>query len=263
MRNITVHWLSIGFAIFLSWTLIGVAHADAKLKILTEEDPPYSFTGPNGKPSGYGVDVVTEIQRRLGVQEPIEIYPWARAYDTIKRKPNVVVFTMSRTKEREPLFQWVGPVIENGWVFLTKKGSGVKITSLEDAKKLRGIGVVKDYAWDAYLTGQGFSNLERVVSHTGNIKKLDINRLQAIVVSDLSYRDEIIKEQLNPDDFEILYLFNAVQMYIAHSKDTDRATVDKWHAAFSAMKQDGTLSKILKKWIPSAKLPGAAKAASF
>jgi len=250
-------------AAVLFGALTSVSHANTELQILTEEDAPYSLTGADGKPTGYGVEVVAEIQKRIGGKESVEIYPWARAYDTIKIKPNVVVFTMSRTKEREPLFQWVGPVIENGWVFLTKKGSGVKIKSLDDAKKLQSIGVVRDYAWDAYLTAQGFTNLERVVNHVGNVKKLDAGRLSAIVVSDISYRDEILKEKLNPDDFEVLYIFNTVQMYIAHSKGTEKAIVDKWQVAFDAMKKDGTLAKILKKWIPTAKVPGPAKVATF
>lgn len=250
-------------AVLVSSTLLGVAHAGAELAILTEEDAPYSLTGKDGKPTGYGVEVVAEIQKRIDGKESVEIQPWARAYDTIKKNPNIVVFTMSRTKEREALFQWVGPVIENGWVFLGRKGAGVKIRSLEDAKTLKAIGVVRDYAWDTYLVGQGFTNLDRVTEHSNNLKKLQSDRLQAVVVSDLSYRDELIKQKFNPDDFEILYAFNTVQMYIAHSKETDKAIVDKWQTAFNAMKQDGSLAKILKKWIPAAKVPGAAKLATF
>jgi ABC-type amino acid transport substrate-binding protein len=41
-----------------------VIQANAQtLEILTEEDPPYSLTGKDGKPTGFGVEVVNEIQK--------------------------------------------------------------------------------------------------------------------------------------------------------------------------------------------------------
>jgi polar amino acid transport system substrate-binding protein len=233
------------------------------LQILTEQDPPYSLLGPDGKPTGYGVDVVTEIQRRIKKNDPILIYPWARAYDTILKSPGVVVFTMSRTKEREPLFQWVGPVVENGWVLIGKKSSHLKAATLEEAKKLEMIGVVRNYAWDKYLTSVGFTNLERVPEYPSNVKKLAAGRIQAFVSSSLSFRHELSEQGLNPDDYEVLMQFGTVQMYLAHSKDNDKAVVAAWQSALDDMKNDGTMAKLLAKWLPLAKVPGPARAASF
>ena len=67
----------------------------------------------------------------------------------------------------------------------------------------------------------------------------------------------------NPEDYKILMKFNSVQMYIAHSKDTDKAIVEDWQSAFESMKSDGALAKLLARWIPQAQLPGPAKAACF
>ncbi len=233
------------------------------LQILTEQDPPYSLAGPDGKPTGYGVEVVMEIQRRLKKSDPILIYPWARAYDTILKSPGVVVFTMARTRERESLFQWVGPVIENNWVLVGKKSTNLKLANLDEAKKLPVIGVVRNYAWDKYLTSQGFSNLERVPEYPANVKKLANGRITAFVSSTLSYRHELAEQGLNPDDYEVLLQFGNVQMYLAHSKDNDKNLVASWQRAFDDMKNDGTLAKLLAKWVPQAKLPGAAKPASL
>ena len=233
------------------------------LQIMTEQDPPYSFTGADGKLTGYGVEVVEEIQRRLKSNNLISILPWARAYATISRNPDVVLFAMSRTKEREPQFQWIGPIIENDWVFVAKKSSGLTIASLEDAKKIPIIGVVRDYAWDVYLTSQGFRNLDRVPEYPANVRKTKLGRIQAFVSSNLSYHQQLTEQMENPEDYKILMKFNSVQMYIAHSKDTDKAIVEDWQSAFESMKSDGTLAKLLARWIPQAQLPGPAKAASF
>ncbi len=253
-----------GLVMIALWAIFFVFPVAAQgLQILTEEDPPYSLTGADGKPTGYGVGVVAEIQKRLKNQDPVLIYPWARAYDTIVENTGVVVFTMTRTKEREPLFQWVGPIIENGWVFVAKKSSRLKIANLGDAKKLKSIGVVRDYAWDKYLTAQGFANLDRVKDYAVNVKKLEADRIQVLVGSNLSYQHELTELGLKPEDYEVLLEFNTVQMYIAHSKGNDKKMVAAWQGAFDAMKNDGTLAKLLAKWVPLAKLPGPAKAASF
>lgn len=233
------------------------------LQILTEEDPPYSLTGKDGRPTGYGVEVVSEIQKRVNNHDVIKIYPWARAYNLIKKQPGVVVFTMSITKEREPLFQWVGPIIENSWVFVAKKSSQLKLNSLDDARALPFIGVVRDYAWDKYLTNQGFTNLDRAAEYASNINKTAMGRIPAFVSANLSYQHELTMQGQKVEDYEVLMEFNKVQMYIAHSKQSDKAMVQAWQAAFDDMKKDGTVARLLKKWIPNAQMPGAAKPASF
>lgn len=232
------------------------------LQVLTEEDPPYSLTGPDKKPTGYAVEIVAEIQKRIDNKDAIQIYPWARAYDMITRDPWIVLFAMAKTKEREPIFQWVGPIAENGWVFVAKKSSKLKIASLDDAKKLASIGVVRDYAWDKFLTNQGFANLERVSTYVPNVKKLAANRIQAFVSSNLKYKHELSEQGEKPEDYEVLMEFNTLQMYIAHSKQNDKNAVQAWQTAFDAMKKDGTVEKLLKKWIPDARMPGPAKPAS-
>ncbi len=124
--------------------------------IFTEEDPPFSFEGPEGTPIGYGVAVVQSIQKVMGTQDPITMVPWARAYKTILTQPNVAIVTMSRTRAREALFHWVGPIIENQWVIVAKKSAKLRMETLDDAKKIKAIGVVRDYAWADYLTARGF-----------------------------------------------------------------------------------------------------------
>lgn len=233
------------------------AHAQG-LKILTEEDPPYSFT-KDGSPTGFGVEITKEIQKRINSTDAILIQPWARVYKTVSEEPNTVAFTMSRTKERESLFQWVGPIVENDWVFIGKKGSGVKIEKLEDAMKLKAIGAVRDYAWTNYLVSKGFQNLDQISQRKQNTLKLQAGRIQAFVSADSSFKSEILENDLNPNDYEILFSLNTVQMYIALSKDINGDTVKKWQSALDDMKKDGTFVKLQKKWLPDNKIPGAAK----
>lgn len=225
------------------------------LEILTEEEPPYSFVQPDGTVSGAGVEIVKEVQRRIGNTDPIQVVPWARAYLTIQKRPNVVVFTMSRTKARDPLFHWVGPIIENNWVIIARKDSKIQIKSLEDAMSLKSIGVVRGYAWTDYMEQKKFKNLQIASSHSSNARMLNSVRVQAMLSTDITYKSVLKAENLNPDDFEIILNVKNVKMYIALSNKTSDSIVKKWQDGFQSMKDDGTLRKILQNWLSVSKIP--------
>ena len=69
--------------VFLIVTLIvlitGHSVLCQELTILTENLPPLNYL-ENGVLVGPSVEIVKEIQKRVGSQEPIQVYPWARAY---------------------------------------------------------------------------------------------------------------------------------------------------------------------------------------
>lgn len=83
--------------------------AQATLNIYTEEWAPISFS-VDGQPDGLAVQVVQEIQKRIDNQDPIKIVPWTRGWKIITEQPNTVLFTMTRTAERERMFSLIGPV---------------------------------------------------------------------------------------------------------------------------------------------------------
>jgi polar amino acid transport system substrate-binding protein len=70
------------------------------LQLLTTEVPPMAFVR-DGKLQGFCVDIVGEIQHRLGLSFPITVMPWARAYHRAQAEPNTVLVCPKRTAERE------------------------------------------------------------------------------------------------------------------------------------------------------------------
>ncbi len=113
------------FSVVLNF-LLSFPAAAQEMMILTEEYPPLSYSA-NGTITGASVEIVREILRRIDEPNTIKILPWACGYNLLKTKANVVLFSTTRTKERENLFHWVGPlcIARNG--FYRKKGSGIRI----------------------------------------------------------------------------------------------------------------------------------------
>ncbi|MCG6919128.1 MAG: ABC transporter substrate-binding protein, partial [Deltaproteobacteria bacterium] len=68
------------FVLVASVFLISLQPAlSQELTILTENLPPLNYV-ENGVLVGPSVETVREIQRRVGSNEEIQVYPWARAY---------------------------------------------------------------------------------------------------------------------------------------------------------------------------------------
>ena len=157
--------------------LIAANLAAQGLTILCEDDPPLQYQDKDGKITGLTVEVVREIQRRVGSAEEIKLVPWARGYDAALAGPNIVLFSMARTPERERLFTWVGPVMETIYGFFARSDSRISIASIDEAKLAGRIGVYANDARDLILTRLGFTNLDRTTDNITNVKKLMAGRI--------------------------------------------------------------------------------------
>jgi len=230
----------------------------AQLSIYCEDDPPFQIVEKDGTLKGLTAEICQEIQKRIGNKDKIEVVPWARGLNAIDTRPNVVLFSMSRTAERNALYQWVGPVNEISYGLYTKANSKMVIKNLDDAKKLRAIGVYNNDIRDQYLTRHGFTNLDRVTDNTINIKKLMLDRIEAYADSDDGMPSNAREAVLSPNDLKLLHIFMKTQLYIAMSKGTSPDIVKQWNDALNSMKKDGSFKKIYAKYFPGKALPGPA-----
>ncbi len=219
------------------------------LQLLTEENPPLNFSD-GGQPKGLSVDVVQEIQRRVGNTNSIEVQPWSRAYRTASTLPNVAIFIMARTPAREELFQWVGPVSASVASLYGKRGSGLHINNLEDAKLVDHILVVRDFYTHQLLQKLGFVNLE-LVSKPETMVKMTVNgRAPLMFASNVTLPDLLDKAGAKRSDVELLYTITSLQTYIGFSLGTPKDVVGSWQAALDGMKRDGSYASIYAKWLP-------------
>jgi ABC-type amino acid transport substrate-binding protein len=229
--------------IFFASTVFG-----ANFSIMTEELPPFNYS-EDGKVTGFSSEIVLEISERVGHPKDIQVMPWARAYKSILNDENKVLFSTTRTPQREELFKWVGPIYEPTIVFFAKKGSGLSIKSLDDAKTVKRVGTYLDDAEETLLKEAGFDNLASVGDDFLNPKKLLIGRIDLWIAGDLEGIYKAKKAGLDSSDIEIVYEIKTKEYYIAFSKDTPDEEIQKWQAALDAMRQDGTYEKILDKYL--------------
>ena len=236
------------FVMMASVFLISVNSLRAQeLTILTENMPPLNYV-ENNVLVGPSVETVREIQRRVGSHEPIQVYPWARAYKMSLEQENVVLFGMTHSEERHDQFKWIGPLATKRDILVARKGSGIKIDSLEDAKKVKSIGTLRDDTRERLLESLGFTNLEPVSDEQLNAKKLVLGRIDLWTYKIPGLRTVCELAGVDYNEVEEVYHLREITLDIAFSKKTSDSIVQKWKNAFDEMLADGTIRQIRKKW---------------
>ncbi|WP_428605336.1 substrate-binding periplasmic protein [Sedimenticola sp.] len=219
------------------------------LRVLTEELPPLNFT-ENGRLTGLSVEMVREIMRRTGQQDEIQSLPWARGYRAAQEEPNVVLFSTTRTEERETQFKWVGPLAPFSYVFYKKRGSTITLKTLDDARQVGSIATYRDDAREQFLEEQGFTNLDSSPKLVSCARKLLEGRVDLWLDSNLTAYQVVQQSGEDPRKIEPVLVVKTNYLYIAFSKQTDDAVVERWQKALTAMHRDGTFQRIFERWLP-------------
>ena len=131
---------------------------------------------------------------------------------------------------------------------MAKKGSGIKINSLEDAKKVNRIGTLRDDTRERLLESLGFTNLESVSDEQMNAKKLVLGRIDLWTYKIPGLRTVCDLAGVDYTEMEEVYNLREINVDIAFSKKTSDSVVEKWRGAFNEMLADGTIMQIRKKW---------------
>lgn len=221
------------------------------IQMMTEEYPPVTFM-KNGKVSGFVTEMVREICARQGIPDNILLTSWDEAYKVALSNPNVVLFSAERTAEREKLFQWVGPVGKNNANFYAKKGAGIRINSLDEARKLSAIATTANWFTEQDLKKRGFTNLVSAPLPTDNVRMLMQGEVKLTVFTDITVAEIVKNAGYTMDDLEPVFTLSSTYFYIAMSLGTPPEMVKKWQSELDELKEAGTFEKIYRSYLPNA-----------
>ncbi|WDE04279.1 transporter substrate-binding domain-containing protein [Thalassomonas viridans] len=218
-------------------------------RLISVIEPPANYLNARGEPDGFVTDIIRTLQEELNNHSKIEFIPEARALKIAEQNANVILFSFSRTPEREQKFHWLGQVQSKKWHIITLKTRQLAIDSPGQLKTLPSIGVVRGDVREAWLIAQGFSNISSVASHEQNIRRLLTGRVTAILYELQGLRHLTASLRLEPDTFESVYIANQSDVYILMSKQgTSPTLLRRWQQAFSQLRHSGKLGQIARKW---------------
>ena len=214
--------------------------------MITEEWAPYNYR-ENGRLTGMATEIVRAIMALTGDDFEITLLPSMRTTRTLQSQPRTIMYSLFRTREREPLYKWVGPILEESIHPYQRADASQPIDTLEQLLQAprvttRHAGLVPDT-----LESLGFRNLDRSANQNVQLYRMLLAGRTQIIVGDtpagVAYYSRLLQIPAGTLRQIPLELFRS-SLYIAFSRDSSEAVVTRWAEALDQLRSSGKLEQI-------------------
>ncbi|WP_122446074.1 substrate-binding periplasmic protein [Pseudomonas viridiflava] len=235
-------------SVLLCLLLSASARAD-HYQVVTEEWAPYNYS-ENGQLTGMTTEIVRAIMKVTGHEFTIVLAPSMRASHILKMRPRTIMYSMFRTPERELLYKWVGPILEES-IHPYQLATATPVTSLEQllhAPQIttRHAGLLPDM-----LQSLGFKNLDKSATESVQLYRMLLNGRTSIIIGDTDAGVAYHSRQLNIAPGTLrqvpIELYRS-SLYIAFSRDCEDELVASWANALETLRQSGELGRIQQRY---------------
>jgi len=191
------------------------------IQFITEDYYPVNFVD-NGTLQGISVDLMDLILQKMGSdinKSSFKVLPWSEGYNLVKTTPDTVLFTITKTPERENDFLWAGPFFTDRDFIYTNED--VNLSEKSDIAALK-IAVIKDdrSVTSALNAGADENNFVEVSTVEDAIKLVDDGSADAFVYGAYPAQLAIKEYAKDPSKFAQTKEIGSFQDYIAFNPDT-------------------------------------------
>ncbi len=226
-----------------------------QFRFLTEQYKPLNYV-ENGNLTGLGPEILKSICNRYNIPFEVNVLPWEEAYNLVLQHDNAVLFSAVLNSTRKDLFKWAGPITSLDWFFYSSAQNQIQLNSLEDAKQVNRIGVIKDHSITQYLIEEGFTNLVYIQN--------DIDAFDQLLNGDIDLvpSDRIAAEAALKEIAMSYYLVNAElkiltdMLYFAFNKNVPDYVIADFQKEIDRMKSDGRLESLHEEFMDTPNFPG-------
>ncbi|WP_203141382.1 substrate-binding periplasmic protein [Marinobacter mangrovi] len=232
--------------------MTGCATATEELRVYTEQYPPYNMTN-NGMPfahsaddiTGLCTDVLKALLAKTDLKHSIKLRDLSYGLNRTEEHPNHGIYCVSKTDEREPFFNWVGPLSSIKWTLFAKPGSSIELDDLDDARKYR-IGGYKGDVMTNYLKEKGFDVL--AISNNGlNARRLVEDQIDLWVADGLA-GPYLAADAADVTNLKRVLVFKETPMYLAVNKDSDPDILNALNEAYRKLVESGEKEAISRAY---------------
>ena len=154
-------------------TLANQAGARDSVQVVTENWYPYNYLDENHQVVGQSTALVKQILNDADVDFSLALYPWTRAMSLASDVPNVLIYTILRTADREPDFHWICPIAPKRLhtLYRLQQRRDIVVNSLQDVNSYS-IAVTRDTFLHKFMLTQGLReghNLQLTADDNVNI----------------------------------------------------------------------------------------------
>ncbi|MEH8019480.1 transporter substrate-binding domain-containing protein [Rheinheimera muenzenbergensis] len=218
------------------------------LRLLTEHSPPGMYLDEQGKVAGVTVDLIRILQRRLNEAGEIELLPWARAFELARSQSNIALFETARSKDRENLFKWVGPL---KLIQTALYGHSSRFEPDLNSARLNPRLIACDYVNSqniSFLKSTGFDDTRNLIltsKHGECFNLFTAGKVDLIILNDAAAAQ--VEASLQAAGNSGLFRVNTLQeteLYLAFSRDVSDDRIAAWQQALEQSYRDGTMRQL-------------------
>lgn len=235
----------------LAWAIVGSVQAKSgpQVELYTEDSPPLNML-VEGRIIGSSVEKVVRLFSLAGLDQHLELLPWARAYQYALDKPNSCVFSTTRIPEREGLFKWIGPLARSAWLLYARKEEAVALQSIEQARGESISGYHADAVAES-LSARGYA-VDFSSNELAGVRKLLAGRVKYWATSQYSALT-LIQQHHWQDKVAPVLQFNRVDLYLACHRNFPESSLRALRESWQQMQKDGSANAIderYRQWSP-------------
>lgn len=227
------------FTIFISW----YTSAD-NIRVVTEHLPPYQIAENGQVVGGSSYLIMKEVLKRAKIQVIPEVMPWARAYKIGLSRNDTIIYSITRSRERESLFKWIGQLHHMEYSFFsTKSNQNINIKTTSDALNYSVVSVRGSFEANS-LQRIGFElgvNLTLVVDYTKAWRMLQMGRVDIIYANTPVFMVSNLDKSLFKKQGDVVEKFD---LYVAANLNTDEKVLNNLTEALQSVKKEPSFREL-------------------
>lgn len=226
-------------------SLLDKVKADGKILIGTEGTyAPFTYHDQSGKLTGYDVDVVTEVAKRIGVEPVFQETQWDAMFAGLDSKRfDVVANQVGIRPDRQEKYDFSNPYTVSTAVLVAHKDN-TTVKGFEDIKGLKA-----GQTLTSNLTDIAKKNGAEIVAVEGFNQAIDLlvtKRVDITINDGLSLLDFLKQKPDTPIKVIAKDPNVSKNGFLFRKGSTD--LVEAFNKALDEMEKDGTSAKISEKW---------------
>lgn len=215
-------------------------------QVVTEEWAPYNYE-ENNQLTGMATEIVRAIMALTGDNFEVLLLPSMRSTHALKTRPKTIMYSLFRTAEREPLYKWVGPIVEESIHPYQLANAQQPVNTLEQLLHAPRITTRHAGLIPEILQTQGFNNLEKSATESLQLYRMLLAGRTDIIIGDTDAGVAYYSRHLNiaPGTLrQIPIELYRSSLYIAFSRDSEDKMVAAWASALEQLRHSGELARI-------------------
>ena len=214
--------------------------------------PPFSFRASDDSITGFDIDVIKEIARRLSMGIELQDKQFSTLLPQLELgQIHAIAAGMTPTKERAERVTFTKPYLSGNPLLIVSRQSDPKITGLSDLKG-KNVLVNTGYTADLYMSSLQDSllpdttTLLRLPKVTDALTALEQGKADAFVTASFTLMPYVKEGDTRFNYFPLTETDE--QSAIAFSKELPAAFIERAQQALDDMEADGSLDALKKKW---------------